>query len=82
MFAWPVWGKGYVMLVCMRFSRTLAMLMHGGVSLIDSVRLAGKATGSCWVNSLVDEQVDAVREAKGPGDLKALLAQGETWTIE
>ena len=62
MFAWPVWGKGYVMLVCMRFARTLAMLMHGGVSLIDSVRLAGKATGSCWVNSLVDEQVDAVRD--------------------
>ena len=33
-------------------------------------------------DALLNEQVDAVREAKGPGDLKALLAQGETWTIE
>lgn len=60
-FAWPLWGKGYVLLVCMRFSRTLAVLMKGGVSLIESVRLAGKATGSSWVNALVEEQADAVR---------------------
>ena len=33
-------------------------------------------------DALLNAQVDAVREAKGPGDLKALLAQGETWTIE
>ncbi|WP_420457628.1 2-oxoacid:ferredoxin oxidoreductase subunit beta [Rubrivirga sp.] len=33
-------------------------------------------------DALLNEQVDAVREQKGPGDLKALLAAGDTWTIE
>ena len=60
-FTWPVWGRGYVLLVCMRFSRTLAVLLQGGVSLLESVRLAGKATGSSWVNAMVEAQTDAVR---------------------
>lgn len=60
-FTWPVWGRGYVLLVCMRFSRTLAVLLQGGVSLLESVRLAGKATGSSWVNAMVEAQADAVR---------------------
>ena len=60
-FAWPLWGRGYVLLVCMRFSRTLAVLLQGGVSLLESVRLAGKATGSSWVSAMVDAQADAVR---------------------
>jgi len=33
-------------------------------------------------DALLNEQVEEVRRAKGPGDLKTLLASGDTWTIE
>ena len=33
-------------------------------------------------DALLNEQVEAVTETKGPGDLAALLATGDTWTIE
>ncbi|PAP78727.1 2-oxoacid:ferredoxin oxidoreductase subunit beta [Rubrivirga marina] len=33
-------------------------------------------------DALLNAQVDEVRRTKGPGDLKALLAAGDTWTIE
>ena len=33
-------------------------------------------------DALLTGQIEAVREQRGPGDLAALLASGETWTIE
>ena len=33
-------------------------------------------------DALLNEQVEAVRQAKGPGELQALLEAGDTWDIE
>jgi general secretion pathway protein F len=61
LFRIPLWGRGYGLVVRVRFARTLAVLLRGGVQLVDSVRLAGKATGSAWVSEEVDRQADAVQ---------------------
>lgn len=61
LFRLPVAGKGYTLLVNERFCRTLAVLLRGGVSLIDGVVLAGKATGSAWVGELADTAAESVR---------------------
>ncbi|NLB59925.1 MAG: hypothetical protein GX806_02440, partial [Lentisphaerae bacterium] len=42
----PIIGPGYAILINLRFARTLALLLHGGVSLIDGLVLAGQATGN------------------------------------
>lgn len=60
-FSLPVIGRGYTLLVSLRFARTLALLLRGGVALIDGLILAGEATGSCWVSALVAREADAVR---------------------
>ena len=61
LFRLPVWGRGYAQLCCLRFARTLAILLRGGVSLVEAITLAGSATGSAWVAQLAVEQADAVR---------------------
>jgi general secretion pathway protein F len=61
MFRVPIWGRGYRLMICVRFARTLAVLLEGGVRLIEGLRLAGKATGSAWVSAEVDRQAEAVK---------------------
>jgi len=51
LFRVPGLGQGYRLLVNMRFARTLAILMGGGVSPIQGIVLAGKATGSVSVEA-------------------------------
>jgi len=69
LFAVPVIGPGYAILVSLRFARTLALLINGGVSLIDSLPLAGKATGSRWVATQVAAEADAVRHGRSLADM-------------
>ncbi|TAN36010.1 MAG: type II secretion system F family protein [Verrucomicrobia bacterium] len=45
---WPLIGRGYAALINMRFARTLAMLLRGGVPLVEALAIAGRATGSAW----------------------------------
>jgi general secretion pathway protein F len=45
---WPLVGRGYAALINMRFARTLAMLLRGGVQLVEALAIAGRATGSAW----------------------------------
>jgi general secretion pathway protein F len=45
---WPLVGRGYAALINMRFARTLAMLLRGGVPLVEALFIAGRATGSAW----------------------------------
>ena len=45
---WPLIGRGYAALINMRFARTLAMLLRGGVPLVEALSIAGRATGSAW----------------------------------
>ena len=69
LFGLPLIGPGYAILVSLRFARTLALLINGGVSLIDSLPLAGKATGSCWVADRVAAEADAVRHGRTLADM-------------
>lgn len=45
---WPLVGRGYAALINMRFARTLAILLRGGVPLVEALSIAGRATGSAW----------------------------------
>ena len=60
-FRLPIMGRGYALLVAIRFSRTLAILVRAGVPLVDSVPLAGRATGSTWLESLAETEAEALR---------------------
>ncbi len=60
-FRLPLYGKGYRILVCQRFSKTMALLLEGGVSVIDAVILSGRATGSRWIARLCAEQAEGIR---------------------
>ncbi len=70
MFRLPVLGRGYTILVNMRFSRTLSLLLDAGMPLVESVDLAGRATGSPWVSYLVESEAESV---KGGGSLADAL---------
>lgn len=61
LFSIPVWGAGYRVLSSLRFSRTMAILLRGGVSLVDAIALSGAATGSRWVAALSVREAEAVR---------------------
>ncbi|MBN1557310.1 MAG: type II secretion system F family protein [Lentisphaerae bacterium] len=49
LFALPWLGRGLTALANFRFARTLAILTGGGVSPVDGMALAGRATGSAWI---------------------------------
>lgn len=61
LFRCPLFGKGYGILVNVRFAGTLAMLLAGGVSVIEGLMLAGRATGSRWVARLAETEAESVR---------------------
>ncbi|MDA0322319.1 MAG: type II secretion system F family protein [Verrucomicrobia bacterium] len=60
-FGLPVAGRGYTILSNLRFARTMAMLLRAGVPLLEGMALAGRATGSPWIESLVDAESETVR---------------------
>lgn len=64
----PMVGRGYAIVVNLRFSRTLAILLKGGVGLVDSLALAGRSTGSAWVAHLTDTETEAVRHGSSLAD--------------
>ncbi|NQU40472.1 MAG: type II secretion system F family protein [Lentisphaerae bacterium] len=68
LFGLPGFGKGYRLLVNMRFARTLAILMGGGVSPIQGMILAGRATGSVWVEGEAVAGADAVEHGSSLSD--------------
>ncbi len=61
LFNLPTIGRGYKLLVNERFCRTMAILLDGGVSLIESLVIAGRATGSVWVTALAVEESEKIR---------------------
>jgi general secretion pathway protein F len=61
LFSMPVIGTGYRLLVNLRFAQTLGMLLQGGVPLVESMKLAGRATGSQWITELITVQSEEVR---------------------
>jgi general secretion pathway protein F len=68
LFGIPLLGRGYRLLVCLRFSKTLSVLLRGGVSVIDGLVLAGRATGSAWIEELAGAEAESVRHGSSLSD--------------
>lgn len=61
---WPLVCHGFVLLVTVRFARTSHLLLSGGLSMVETIGLAGKATGSLWIAAAAREQSELVRHGK------------------
>ena len=68
LFRLPLVGSGYLILVNLRFARTLSILIRGGVGITESMALAGRSTGSAWVARQVDQAAEAVRHGSSIAD--------------
>ena len=62
-------GVGYTSLLNLRFTRTLAILLQGGVPLVEGLALAGKATGSDWIATLAERESTAIREGQSMAEV-------------
>lgn len=73
----------------LRFSRTLGIVLQGGMAAVDGIRLAGQATGLHWLRRLCDEAAENIRHGVSlsdalrdvpplsNGDLPGWIALGE-----
>jgi len=61
---WPVLSTGFMLLVTVRFARTCHLLLAGGISMVEAVSLAGRATGSRWLAAAAAEQAELIRHGK------------------
>lgn len=57
-------GYGMTLLVSARFARTCALLLGGGLSMVEAVALGGRATGSVWLAGLLQEKSEAIRHGE------------------
>ncbi|HEY8240351.1 MAG TPA: type II secretion system F family protein, partial [Kiritimatiellia bacterium] len=62
LFGWPLVGRGYKLLVNVRFAQTMSLLLRGGVGIVEAMELAGMATGSVWLGRLLKHEAGAVRD--------------------
>lgn len=60
----PFLRRGLQLLVSFRFARTLAILLRGGVPLVDGLPLAGRATGSRWLDHEIRAGIESVRHGR------------------
>jgi general secretion pathway protein F len=67
-FRVPLIARGYTALVNIRFARTLALLLDGGVSLLEAMVYAGRATNSAWIKQLIIKKADQVRHGSTLAD--------------
>lgn len=67
----PLVRRGYRLVVSIRFVRTLVMLLRGGVPLVDSLPLAGSASGSPWLAKDIRSGSEAVRQGRPVSDVIA-----------
>lgn len=74
LFSLPLAGRAYRLLACLRFARTLSVLAEGGVSLIDGLAMAGRATGSIWLARAAAEQAESVRHGGRLSEAVARIA--------
>lgn len=69
MLLWlPGLGAAYTALLNLRFCRTLALLLRGGVPLLEGLPMAGRATGHREVAREVEREADAVRQGRSLAD--------------
>lgn len=64
LFAVPIIGGGWRNLASLRFVRVFGLLLERGVSLIESVPMAGRASGSAWLASCAARETEAMGQGK------------------
>ena len=64
LLGWPLIGRTRVWLANVRFCETLALLLRGGVPVVDALELAGTATGNAWVEQGVNQAAAEVRHGR------------------
>ncbi len=64
LFAIPLIGGGWRDLTSLRFVRVLGLLLERGVGLIESVPMAGRASGSAWLAECARRETEAMGEGK------------------
>jgi general secretion pathway protein F len=64
LFAIPLVGGGWRDLTSLRFVRVLGLLLERGVGLIESVPMAGRASGSAWLADCARRETAAMGEGK------------------
>ncbi len=69
---WPLVGTGIRLTASIRFVRTLAILLKGGVPLVDCLPLAGRASGNSALDDAVRKGADQVRQGRS---VAAMLAE-------
>ncbi len=67
----PLLGRGFGLLVTLRFARTCSLLLRGGCPMVETVALAGRATGSAWLAGLLVQQSESIRHGASLGDALA-----------
>lgn len=63
-FALPLVGGGWRDLTSLRFVRVLGLLLERGVGLLESVPMAGRASGSAWLADCARRETAALGEGK------------------
>jgi general secretion pathway protein F len=69
----PVAGRGFCLLANLRFARTFSELLQAGIPAIDAFALSGRATGSAWVESMVEREAEQVRHGDPLSDALARI---------
>lgn len=64
LFSIPLVGGGWRDLTSLRFVRVLGLLLERGVGLIESVPMAGRASGSAWLADCARRETEAMGEGK------------------
>lgn len=64
LFSIPLIGGGWRDLTSLRFVRVLGLLLERGVGLIESVPMAGRASGSAWLAECARRETEAMGEGK------------------
>lgn len=64
LFSLPIIGGGWRNLASLRFVRVFGLLLERGVSLIESVPMAGRASGSAWLASCAARETEAMGQGK------------------
>lgn len=67
LLTWPVTGRGLRLLASMRFSRTLGLLLRGGVGLVEAFDMAGRATGLSALAGQAAAASEALRHGSSAG---------------
>jgi general secretion pathway protein F len=63
-FSLPLVGAGWRNLASLRFVRVFSLLLERGVGLMESVPMAGRASGSAWLADCAKRETEAMGEGK------------------